>query len=64
MDTIFTEQSTDAALLLDTSKVFNPVTRNVFLHNLKLGQKRESQNGCFEKAKHAKISEKQLFLTS
>ena len=27
-------------------------------------QKSESQNGCFNKAKHAKISEKQTFLTS
>ena len=27
-------------------------------------QKGESQNGCFKKAKHAKISEKQTFLTS
>ena len=26
-------------------------------------QKGESQNGCFKKAKHAKISEKQTFLT-
>ena len=26
-------------------------------------QKDESQNGCFKKAKHAKISEKQTFLT-
>ena len=26
-------------------------------------QKGESQNGCFKKAKHAKISEKQAFLT-
>ena len=26
-------------------------------------QKRESQNGCFKKAKHAEISEKQTFLT-
>ena len=26
-------------------------------------QKGESQNGCFNKAKHAKISEKQTFLT-
>ena len=27
-------------------------------------QKGESQNGCFKKAKNAKISEKQTFLTS
>ena len=27
-------------------------------------EKGESQNGCFKKAKHAKISEKQTFLTS
>ena len=27
-------------------------------------QKGESQNGCFKKAKHTKISEKQTFLTS
>ena len=27
-------------------------------------QEGESQNGCFKKAKHAKISEKQTFLTS
>ena len=26
-------------------------------------QKGESQNGCFKKAKHPKISEKQTFLT-
>ena len=26
-------------------------------------QKGESQNGCFKKAKHAKMSEKQTFLT-
>ena len=26
-------------------------------------QKGESQNGCFKKVKHAKISEKQTFLT-
>ena len=26
-------------------------------------QKGKSQNGCFKKAKHAKISEKQTFLT-
>ena len=26
-------------------------------------QKRESQSGCFKKEKHAKISEKQTFLT-
>ena len=26
-------------------------------------QKGESQNGCFKKAKHAKISKKQTFLT-
>ena len=26
-------------------------------------QKGEYQNGCFKKAKHAKISEKQIFLT-
>ena len=32
--------------------------------SLVIRQKGESQNGCFKKAKHAKISEKQTFLTS
>ena len=38
---------------------------NVFLPTSSvIRQKGESQNGCFKKAKHAKISEKQTFLTS
>ena len=42
--------------------------RDVFRPRLKyllslIRQKGESQNGCFRKAKHAKFSEKQIFLT-
>ena len=39
---------------------------NCLLGNISSGirQKGESQNECFKKAKHAKISEKQTFLTS
>ena len=42
------------------------VTGNFFskLSSSVIRQKGESQNGCFKKAKHAKISEKQTFLTS
>ena len=32
-------------------------------NSLVIRQKGESQNGCLKKAKHAKISEKQTFLT-
>ena len=46
-------------------KVYNGFSENSFPVNLSSGirQKGESQNGCFKKAKHAKISEKQTFLT-
>ena len=35
----------------------------ILLNSSGIRQKGESQNGCFKKAKHAKISEKQTFLT-
>ena len=37
---------------------------NGFFNSSVIRQKGESQNGRFKKAKHAKISEKQTFLTS
>ena len=41
------------------------ITHSKFTYFITSGirQKGESQNGCFKKAKHAKISEKQTFLT-
>ena len=36
---------------------------NTTVYSSVIRQKGESQNGCFKKAKHAKISEKQTFLT-
>ena len=54
-----------------TPELSLPCDYNQSLHdsiqsiNTSLGirQKGESRNGCFKKAKHAKISEKQIFLT-
>ena len=38
---------------------------SVITHKLSvIRQKGKSQNGCFKKAKHSKISEKQTFLSS
>ena len=36
---------------------------NIDNKSSEMRQKGESQNGCFKKAKHAKMSEKQTFLT-
>ena len=35
----------------------------IYVNSSVIRQKGESQNGCFKKAKHAKFSEKQTFLT-
>ena len=43
-----------------SDNAFIPLLFTQFVGNR---QKGESQNGCFKKAKHAKISEKQTFLT-
>ena len=47
-----------------STKISNP-RRRIIINYTSSGirQKGESQNGCFKKAKHAKISEKQTSLT-
>ena len=61
--TIFISDPLVLKLLTCPRLNFSYLNERKFRHNSSvIRQKGESQNGCFKKAKHAKISKKQTFL--